>query len=195
MKIKLSKVKIPKIYIYGIDVIKNFLFFTFYIIITLIAIAFIIAPSIKIFKKHQSYYFETKQTYLLAKSQYNQTLASLNQLKKQNAHILAAFRREFDVNNFKNFASAFMKIKKIQKDKTSVYKNDFIKTIYYIDANIKSPKNFYDFVDALKKYKYIIRVYFPIDFKKVNDSIDLRLKIEHYRLKNLKALKAEEKAH
>jgi hypothetical protein len=98
MKIKLSKpkIKIPKIYIYGIDVIKNFLFFTLYIIITLIAIAFIIAPSIKMFKKAQSHYFETKQTYLLAKSQYNQTLASLNQLKKQNTHILAAFRLKFD---------------------------------------------------------------------------------------------------
>ncbi len=191
----IKKIKIPRVYIYGIDVIKNFLFFTLYIIITLITIAFIIAPSIKTFKKNQALYFETKQNYLYIKTQYNQTLKELNELKKQNTHILTAFRREFDIQNFKKFASSFMQIEKIKKDKTSVYKQNFIKTIYYINANIKSPQDFYNFADALKKYKYVIRVYFPIDFEKNKNSIELKLKIEHYRLKNLNALKAEEKAH
>jgi len=197
MKLKITKpnIKIPKIKIYGIDVIKNFLFFTLYIFITLLAIAIFIAPSIKHFKKNQNEYYKIKAEYTSVKNQYNLTLNSLNKLKKQNAKIINAFRRDFDEKNFKLFAEKFMKIKTIKKDKTKPYKNDFLKTTYYVKATINSPKNFYDFIDALKNYKYIIRVYFPIDFTKKNKNIELTLKIEHYRLKNKNALKAEEKAH
>ena len=195
MKLKVKVPKIPKIKIYGIDVIKNFLFFTLFIIITLISIAFIIAPSIRYFKKHQKTYYETKTEYLQIKNEYENTLKSLNALKRKDAKIIAAFRREFNTQNFKTFSSKFMKIKNIEKNETKVYKNDFLKTVYFVDASIKSPKNFYDFIDALKNYKYVIKVYFPIDFEKNSTLIDLKLKIEHYRLKNLKALKAEVKAH
>jgi hypothetical protein len=195
LKIKMPQLKIPKIKIYGIDVIKNFLFFTLFIIITLMAIAFVIAPSIRYFKKNQNIYYKTKTEYLSTKKEYENTLASLNSLKKKDAKIIAAFRREFDPKNFKNFASNYMKVENIEKNTTKVYKNDFLQTVYYVDAAIKSPEDFYKFIDALKNYKYVIKVYFPIDFEKNSSLIDLKLKIEHYRLKNLKALKAEVKAH
>jgi len=197
MKIKLPKInfKIPKITIFGIDVIKNFLFFTLYLIITLLSIAFIIAPAIKKFKKSKQHFYEIKSEFLSIKNHYNSELEKLNNLKKQNKVIILKLRRDFDIKNFKIFASQFMKILNIKKDKTDIYKNGFVKTIYYINAFIKSPKNFYDFVDALKKYKNVIKVYFPIDFEKEKDKIKITLKIEHYRLKDKNALKAEEKAH
>ena len=194
MKLK-SKIKLPKIKIYGIDVIKNLLFFTLFIILTLLAIAFIIAPSIRYFKKEQNNFYKTKQEYLKIKKEYEFTLKTLNELKIKDAKIISAFKREFNSNNFNTFASKFVIVKNIEKNETKIYKNDFLKTIYFVDASIKSPKNFYDFIDALKNYKYIIKVYFPIDFKKNKNMIDLKLKIEHYRLKNLKALKAEVNAH
>ncbi|EDM24643.1 hypothetical protein [Caminibacter mediatlanticus] len=197
MKIKLPKInlKIPKITIYGIDVIKNFLYFILYLIITLLAIAFLIAPAIKTFKTAQKKYFEIKTEYLSVKNNYNNELNDLNKLKKENRAIILKFKRDFDINNFKLFASKYMKIENIKKDKTKIFKKDFIKTIYYINAFIKSPKNFYDFVDGLKKYKNVIKVYFPIDFEKEKNDIKITLKIEHYRLKNKNALKAEENAH
>jgi len=197
MKIRLSKpkFKIPEIYIYGIDVVKNFLFFTLYIVITLFAIAFIITPAIKNFKKAQKEYYEIKTQYSIIKKDYQSVLESLKRLKTENAKILAAFKRDFDVKNFKIFASKFMEIKEIKKDKTKPFKKDFIKTAYFIKAAINSPKDFYDFIDAVKNYKNVIRVYFPIDFTKNGKKIDLTLKIEHYRLKDKNALKAEEKAH
>ncbi|WP_457565101.1 hypothetical protein [Caminibacter sp.] len=195
LKINIPKFKIPKIKIYGIDVIKNFLFFTLFIIITLIAIAFIIAPSIRYFKKHQKTYYETRNGYLQVKKEYENTLTSLNKLKRKDAKIITAFRREFNKNNFITFASKYMQVKNIEKNETKIYKNDFLRTTYFVNAVIKSPKNFYDFINALKNYKYVIKVYFPIDFEKNGSNIILKLKLEHYRLKNLNALKAEVNAH
>ncbi|WP_456470597.1 hypothetical protein [Caminibacter sp.] len=197
MKIKLNKpnIKIPKITIYGIDVIKNLGFFALYIIITLLAITLIIAPSIKKFKQTQKKYFEAKYEFNMVNNQYNKTLNELKMLKKENAKILNAFRRDFNINNFKNFASQFMEITSIEKNGTKPFKKDFLTTIYFVKSKINSPKDFYDFIDALKNYKYIVKVYFPINFQKEGKKILLTLKLEHYRLKNSKALKAEEKAH
>lgn len=183
-KIKIPKIKIPKVYIYGIDVIKNFAFFTLYIIITLLAIAFLIAPAVKTFKKDQKKYYAIKSQYDATLNTYNQTLKELNALKKKNAKILSALRRDFDTTNFKNFSSKYMDIKEIKEVNQSVYKEDFIKTTYIAKAKIKSPKNFYDFIDALKNYKYVLRVYFPINFQKDKENIDLTLKIEHFKLKS-----------
>ncbi len=185
-KIKLPKIKIPKVYIFGIDIIKNFLFFTLYIIITLLAIAFLIAPAVKTFKKDQKAYYQAKNEYNLILDTYNQNLEELNKLKKKNSKILSALKRDFNINNFKAFASQYMSVQDIKEVNKTVYKKDFIKTTYIATTTIKSPKNFYDFIDALKKYKYVLRVYFPINFQKDSNSenISLTLKIEHFKLKS-----------
>ena len=193
MKMPSIKFKLPKLKIYGIDVIKNALFFAFYILMTIFIVAFIIAPSVKTFKNSKSKYFLSKQEFEKTTQQYQILLKELTKLKNKNLKILNAFKRDFDENNFKLFAKNYMQVLKIKKLKTSPYKDKFIKTSYMVTAIIKSPKNFYDFIDNLQNYKNVIRVYFPIDFEKVNKEINLTFKIEVYKLRL--ATKAEEKAH
>jgi hypothetical protein len=175
--------KLPKIKIYGIDVIKNFLFFVLFIFLTLLSIGLIIAPAIRTFKKYQSEYYETKSQFDELKNNYMQKNKELKKLQKENRKIIAALSRNFDKKNFKNFASQFMNITNIKEMNSTIYKNDFIKTSYMVDAIIKTPKNFYDFINALKNYKYVIRAYFPVNFEKKDESISLTFKIEHYKVK------------
>ena len=187
MKKPKISLKIPKIKIYGIDVIKNFLFFTFFIILTLVFIAFIISPAINSFKKSKKEYYQTKYTLEITTNQYKEKLTELKKLQNSNRKIINALKRDFDENNFKLFASKYMSVSSIKEVNSTEYKNDFIKTTYIMTSKIKSPKNFYDFIDALKNYKSVLRVYFPIDFIKNKENIDLTLKLEHYKLKPKKA--------
>ena len=187
------KFKLPKLKIYGIDVIKNALFFAFYIFLTLFIIAFIIAPSVRVFKNTKNSYFLSEEEFENTKNKYQSILQKLTKLQNQNLRILNAFKRDFNENNFKLFAKNYMTITNIKKQKTSLYKEKFLKTSYMITAKIKSPKNFYDFVDNSKNYKNIIRVYFPIDFEKSDKEINLTFKIDVYKFND--AAKAEEKAH
>ena len=180
IKFNLKNIKIPQVKIYGIDVIKNFLFFTLFIVLTLLAIGLIIAPSIKIFKQNQNEYYTTKTSFENTKNRYLQKSTELKKLKKQNRKIILAFKRDFNQKNFILFASKYMDIKNIKEINSSIYKKDFIRTSYLIKAVIQTPQNFYDFIDALKNYKYIIRAYFPVDFEKKNKII-LTFKIEQYR--------------
>jgi len=138
---KLNIPKIPKITIYGIDVIKNFIFFTVFIIITLLVIAFIISPAINNFKSTKKEYFKTKSKLEITTNEYKERMKELKKIKNGNKKIT-----------------------------------------YIVKSAIKTPKNFYDFIDKLKNYKYILRVYFPIEFIKQNKEINLTLKIEHYKL-------------
>ena len=191
--INIKKFKLPKVKVYGIDVIKNFLFFFFYVILTLIIIATILAPSVKLFKRTKKEYFIAKNQFEIVQKQYQKTAEELNSLKNKNQKIINALTRKFDINNFKIFAKEYINIKSIKKLKTSPYKEKFVKSSYLIEANIKSPKDFYDFIDASKNYKNLIRVYFPFNFVKENKDINLTFKIDVYHLKN--KLKADEKAH
>jgi len=179
--------KIPKIKIYGIDVIKNFLFFALFIILTLLVIAFIISPAIRSFKKSKKQYYQTKYTLEITTNQYKEKLTELKKLQNSNRKIINALKRDFDKNNFRLFASKYMNVTSIKEINSTVYKKDFLKTTYIMTSKIKSPKNFYDFIDALKNYKSVLRVYFPIDFVKNKENIDLTLKLEHYKLNPKKA--------
>jgi len=187
------KFKLPKVKVYGIDVIKNALFFTFYIFLTLFIIAFIIAPSVRTFKNTKNDYFSSQEEFDKTKQHYQNLIEKLTKLQNRNQKLLSAFKRDFNPDNFKLFAKNYMQILTIKKIKTTPYKNKFIKTSYMVTAKIKSPKNFYDFIDNLKNYKNVIRVYFPIDFEKANKEINLTFKIESYKFTD--TIKAEEKAH
>jgi len=175
--------KFPKIKFYGIDVVKNFLFFIFFIVLTLIFIAFVISPVVHIFKKSKKSYYQYKHSLETITNEYKDKLIKLKKLKNENRKILNAFKRGFNEKNFKMFASKYININSIKEINSTVYQKDFIKTTYMIKAQIKSPKNFYDFIDSLKNYKAVIRVYFPIDFIKNDEDINLTLKLEHYKLK------------
>jgi len=182
MKMPKISFKLPKLKIYGIDVIKNFLFFTLFIILTLLIIAFVISPSIHSFKKSKQEYYQTKYLFETTKNNYKTKFKELKKLQNENKKILNAIARNFDQNNFKLFASKFMSISSIKETNQSIYEKDFLKTTYIIKSKIKSPENFYKFIDALKNYKAVLRVYFPIDFIKNQEDINLTLKLEHYRL-------------
>lgn len=182
--INIKNLKIPKIKVYGIDVIKNFLFFFFYIILILFIIAAILAPSVKLFKKTKNYYFKIKENFEITQKEYQQLFSQLQKLKENNKKIINNLQNHFDINDFKLFSKKYMQIISIQKQKTYPYKEKFIATSYLITAKIKSPEDFYKFINAIKNYKNLIRVYFPFNFVKDKNEIKLTFKIDVYNIKN-----------
>ena len=96
---------------------------------------------------------------------------TLKNLQSKNRHIIAAFENKFDAKRFqkehKNYFSSLhlAKISKVgQEDGFDVYEVN-------TTSSIASPKNFYNFLDAINKSDWIIGVNFPITFKRKGDSI------------------------
>jgi hypothetical protein len=181
MKLKLPK--IPKVEMFGIDVIKNMLFFTLFVVVFLFLLGIIVAPSIKKFKEYKHNYFTTKMKYDDTTKTLEKTSYEYQKLFKENKRLIFALKREFNKDNFKMFSNRYMKVLDIKDTNISVYKKDFIKKTYIVTAKLKSPVDFYKFVDASKNYKNIIKIYFPIVFKAKNGDINLIYRLEHFKVK------------
>jgi len=181
MKLKIPK--IPKVEMFGIDIIKNMLFFTLFVVIFLFLLAVIVAPSIKKFKETKKEYFITKMKYDNSEEKLEIKTQKYQKLYKENKRVVFALKREFDKNNFKMFSDKYMKVVSIKDKNISVYNKEFIKKTYIITATLSTPVNFYKFVDASKNYKNIIKVYFPIVFKAKNGELNLLYKLEHFKVK------------
>jgi len=171
-----------KIDIQNANIIKNLIFLTVFVIISLLAIFFIISPTIDNFKKTKKEYYQTKQKLEIIINEYRKKMKRLRKIKKINKKVLNAFRIGFNEHNFELFASNYMKVHSIKKIDFTKFRKDFIKTTYTIESTVKTPKDFYDFIDAIKSEKYTLRVYFPNKFIKRDKEINLNLKIEYYKL-------------
>jgi hypothetical protein len=172
--------KLPKVTINGIDVIKNALFFVSFLLLTLIFIIVIIAPTIKKFKKTKNIYYEKKFEYESTLKKYKHNLKELNAIKLKNRKIILNLQREFSITNFKNFTSQYMKLLSIKKIKTE--QKDYIITTFKIKAIIKTPKDLYLFIKGLKNYKYLIQIDYPISFRKKNKYIEITFNIKVYKI-------------
>ena len=181
MKLKIPK--IPKIEMFGIDIIKNMLFFTLFVFIFLLVLGVLVAPSIKKFKIQKQEYFVTQNKLNKSEQLLNQTTEKYHKLYKENKRIILALKREFDKDNFKMFADRYMKIESIKDKNISIYEKQFIKKTYIVTAKLKSPEDFYKLVEASKNYKNIIKIYFPIVFKAKNGELKLLYKLEHFKVK------------
>jgi len=181
MKLKIPK--IPKIEMFGIDIIKNMLFFTLFVIIFLSLLGVFVAPSIKKFKLQKKEYFITQRQLNLSEDNLARTSLQYQNLYKENKRVIFALKREFNQKNFKMFASKYMKIEQIKDENISVYDKEFIKKTYIITAKLQTPVDFYNFVEESKKYKNILKIYFPIVFKAKNGELKLIYKLEHFKVK------------
>ena len=180
------KPNIPKVTIYGIDVIKSFVFFVGFLIMTFFVVFFVISPSVAGFRIAKKEYYQTKYELETITNEYKEKIKELKKTKNLNKKILNALKEEFNEEEFRSFALRYMRIYSIKKEDTTKFRSDFLRTSYIVRSVVKSPKEVYDFIDALKDYKYVLRVCFPVEFIKRGKEINLTLRIEHYKLADLK---------
>jgi len=111
---------------------------------------------------------------------HDKVYTTLKNLQSKNRHIISAFENKFEAKRFiqehKNYFSSLDVAKVVrvgEKDKFDVYEVN-------TTSSMASPKNFYDFLDALNKSDWIIGVNFPITFKRKGESISSSFTMKVY---------------
>jgi hypothetical protein len=175
--------KIPKIVLFGIDIVKNMAFFILFIVIFLSLLGIVVAPTIKRFKTSKNDYFQTYYKLKKSEEKLKEKEWSYKKLFKKNRKIIVAFDKKFETEKFKQFASKYIKIEKIKKRETSPFKDSFIKSDYVVKGYINTPSNFYKFIDSIKNYKAVVTISYPISFKSYQEGqkIELQFKLEHLK--------------
>jgi len=97
---------------------------------------------------------------------HDDTVATLQELRSENRHIITAFDKEFSAYRFEKQHKNYFSKLSISKLEFIEYEDEKAFSVYEVktSSQISSPSSFYNFLDALNKSDWIISIDFPIDF-------------------------------
>jgi len=115
---------------------------------------------------------------------YDKTLKKLKELQSSNRHIITAFDRPFSAERFEKEHKSNFAALKITKLRVAKEEDGF--SVYEVNttSHISSPKNFYNFLNALNKGDWIIGINFPIKFIRDGEMIKSTFTMKVYENKN-----------
>jgi len=159
------KIKVSRHYLY-ISLISVFLFFF------VLVFAFgILIPKGKEYRESRLELYKANVELQKYQSFHHDVLRKLKDLQSKNRHIITAFDTPFYPQRFEEKHKVFFSSLKISKVSRSKDEDSFATYEVNTTSEMSSPKNFYDFLDALNKTDWIIGVNFPIDFKRDGEMI------------------------
>ena len=102
---------------------------------------------------------------------HDKMLADFKELQSKNRHIITAFDAIFNPDRFQKQSKEYFSSLTLSKLTRDHNDNGFAVYEVNTSSHISSPKNFYDFLDALNKSDWIIGVNFPINFQRDGEMI------------------------
>ena len=131
----------------------------------------LLLPTLKAYKELNIR--ENSQIALLnaTKAKLNASEAKITQLKSENNKSLEQFQTSLNEKNFQTFLTLFFKNIKIKTLENA--KELYLKHTLLVQADLASPKNLYDFIDALQNYDSLIKIDYPLNLKAKKSGIEL----------------------
>lgn len=165
-----------------IDLLKLLLFLLAFLIITFSFVFALIIPNIK---EHRVIQAEHKRVLVHKTRVENLFLereAELSKLKKENAHVIGAFKHPFSQEEFMRYAMQFFSDVSLVEISKSAYKKEFVEYELNVTSTLQTPTNFYNFLEGLNRYANIVQADFPIHLEADKKSITSTFKIKVYDL-------------
>lgn len=166
-----------------IDIMKLLIFLMIFIVITFGLIFLLIIPNVK---EHRALKAEHKRVLVHKTRVENLFLereAELSKLKSDNAHVIKAFRHTFMQAEFMEYAKKFFTDVRLSEVSKSDYQKEFTEYELNVTSGLKTPSNFYNFLEGLNRYSNIVQADFPIHLEATDkESITSIFKIKVYDL-------------
>lgn len=164
-----------------IDPVKMLLFFLAFVAVSLLIIFALIVPSVREYKrvktKHSRYEMSTSIMENSIKSKENE----LQNIIRDNSKVLDALIEKFDKKDFVEYADKFFTDVKLSDVKNQRTKDGFTLYELNVTSSIKTPNNFYKFLDGLTTYKSVVKIGYPITMQSKDDNIRASFNVKVYR--------------
>ncbi len=165
-----------------INLVSLLIFLMIFLIITFSFVFLLIIPNIK---EHRVLQAEHKRV-LLHKTRvetlFSERDAELNKIKSENSHVISAFKHDFSTKEFIEYAQKFFSNVSLVEIAQSDYKHEFTEYELNVTSLLKTPTNFYNFLDGLNRYNNIVQADFPIHLESDKEHISSIFKIKVYDL-------------
>jgi len=165
-----------------IDIMKLLIFLMVFIVITFTFVFLLIIPNVK---EHRILQAEHKRVLVHKTRVENLFLereAELSKLKAENVHIIGAFKHPFTQEEFIRYAGKFFAQVSLTEVTKGNYKKEFTEYELNVTSTLKTPINFYNFLEGLNRYDSIVQADFPINLESGKESISSTFKIKVYDL-------------
>ncbi len=162
---------------------KTLVFFLIFCILCLIVIFAFIVPSVKEYKNTKAEYSRQNTATNKIMQLQDQKEKTLQNTTRKNMKILDALIKKFNKRDFIQYTSNYFSNVRLSKKSESSDENGF--TIYELNVtgSLKSPNNFYEFLDGLNRYENIVKADFPINMIAKGDKINASFNIKVYNAK------------
>ena len=169
-----------------IDIVKLLIYLLVFIVVTLFMILFVIVPNIKEYRSSRSVYKKALIHKMRVENILEDRNVELSDLKSKNRRAITSFLHKFSTDNFIKYAGQFFtKVSLVEIDKKA-HKKEFIEYKLKVSTSLKSPTNFYKFLEGLNRYENIIQADFPINMESNGSSINSAFMIKVYDLNSTK---------
>lgn len=165
-----------------IDIMKLLIFLMAFIVITFTFVFVLIIPNVKEHRILQAEYKRVLVHKTRVENLFLEREAELSKLKAENVHIMGAFKHPFTQEEFIRYAGTFFKQVSLTEVTKSDYKKEFIEYELNVTSTLKTPTNFYNFLEGLNRYTSIVQADFPIHLESGKESISSTFKIKVYDL-------------
>jgi len=165
-----------------IDLMKLLIFLMVFIVITFTFVFVLIIPNVKEHRILQAEYKRVLVHKNRVENLFLEREAELSKLKAENVHIIGAFKHPFTPEEFTRYAGKFFKQVSLTEVTKSEYKKEFVEYELNVTSTLKTPTNFYNFLEGLNRYSSIVQADFPIHLESTKESISSTFKIKVYDL-------------
>jgi hypothetical protein len=169
-----------------IDIVKLLLYLLIFIVATLFMILIVIVPNIKDYRASKVVY---KKAFVHKMRVENVLLDRDNELRNlniENRRAITSFMHKFSTDNFIKYAGKFFNEVSLVEVEKKEYKKEFVEYELRVSSSLKSPTNFYDFLEGLNRYENIIQADFPILMESDSSTISSAFTIKVYDINSTK---------
>ena len=164
-----------------IRLIRLLVLILLYIILLFILVFGMVIPVVKQYKSESRTYHTLQNRYEMIKKEHEDTFKKLKSLQHKNRKIIETFEKEWNEKVFLEKAKIFFIKSELKLVDDNLSEPHF--TIYKFSATtqMKSPENFYRFMESLPLMPFAIQTDFPITFSSNGDLINgvFQIKVFH----------------
>ena len=163
-----------------VDIIKLLLYLLIFIVVSLFMILIVIVPNIKEYRVSKSVYKKAFVHKMRVQNVLTDRDNELRDLSAKNRRAINSFVHKFSTDNFIKYAGKFFNEVSLVEVEKKEYKKEFIEYELRVSSSLKSPTNFYKFLEGLNRYENIIQADFPIKMESNESKISSAFTIKVY---------------
>ena len=169
-----------------IDIVKLLIYLLVFIVVTLFMILFVIVPNVKEYRASKVVHKKAFVHKMRVENILGDRNVEFSNLNSENRRAITSFMHKFSTDNFIKYAGKFFtQVSLVEVDKKA-HKKEFIEYELKVSSFLKSPTNFYIFLEGLNRYENIVQADFPILMESNASKISSAFTIKVYDINSTK---------